>query len=94
MANTLDSRANDHFSVYWDEGSGLNEVLSSRVHYNIGHQTIHLVLDMDDPESVRLDPLTQQGQLTIYEIAFAPITRPPLSIARFVKQLLWPASAA
>lgn len=86
---TLDSDANDHFSVYWDEGAGMSESLSARVHYNIGHQTIYLVLDMDDPELIRLDPLTRKGQVTIYEIAYAPITKPPLSVSRFIRQMLW-----
>ncbi|MDH3638992.1 MAG: hypothetical protein OES09_11105, partial [Gammaproteobacteria bacterium] len=85
---TLESQANGTFSVYWDEGMGMNEALSARRHFNIGYQTIYLPLATDDPEVIRLDPLIGAGNLIIHEIAVARLEREPLTVLRFLRQWL------
>ncbi len=84
---SLDSQANGHFSVYWDEGSGLSETLMASRHYNVGTQTIYLRLDTRSPVALRLDPMTRPGSVTIHQIAVASIDNEPLSVLDFLGRL-------
>jgi 4-amino-4-deoxy-L-arabinose transferase-like glycosyltransferase len=81
---TIETRANGVFAVYWDEGDGFSERLSTHRHYNIGYQTIYIELPTRNIKQVRIDPMNQPGQVLVHEIAVADLPEAGMTIPKFI----------
>ena len=74
----LRAKQKDVFQIFVDAGHGFEERYSYKVRYGPGTSTLIFAIGTDKCNRIRFDPMRGQGQLTILDIAAAPlkITRP------------------